>query len=47
LDRCLPTLLAATAAIRQHDELILSDSAFDAFIHPTRDGLSVARRNGQ
>ncbi|MGR9105870.1 MAG: O-methyltransferase [Gammaproteobacteria bacterium] len=33
-----------TEAILEHNSLIFSDSAFDAFINPTRDGVIVARR---
>lgn len=31
-------------AIRNHNELIFADPDFDAFIHPVRDGLVVARK---
>jgi predicted O-methyltransferase YrrM len=34
-------------AIRKHNELIFNDSDFDSFIHPTRDGLIVARRKAR
>lgn len=33
-----------TEAILEHNRLIFSDSDFDAFINPTRDGVVVARR---
>lgn len=33
-----------TVAIRQQNEMIFADPAFDTFIHPVRDGLIVARR---
>lgn len=33
-----------TAAIKAHNQLIFSDSEFDAFINPVRDGIIVARR---
>lgn len=34
----------ATEAIKSHNELIFADPDFDAFIHPVRDGLLVARK---
>ncbi len=33
-----------TEAIREHNQMIFDDPAFDAFINPTRDGLVVARK---
>jgi len=33
-----------TRAIQSHNELIFADPDFDAFIHPVRDGLVVARK---
>lgn len=33
-----------TEAIREHNEMIFNDPAFDSFINPTRDGMIVARR---
>ena len=33
-----------TEAIKSHNELIFADPDFDAFIHPVRDGLLVARK---
>jgi caffeoyl-CoA O-methyltransferase len=36
-----------TEAIMEHNRLIFSDSDFDAFINPTRDGVIVARRKNE
>ncbi|MCA9858192.1 MAG: O-methyltransferase [Thermomicrobiales bacterium] len=33
-----------TEAIKRHNELVYADPDFDAFIHPVRDGLLVARK---
>lgn len=33
-----------TEAIREHNRQVVSDPDFDAFLHPVRDGLLVARR---
>lgn len=35
---------ALTVAIREHNRLVFADPAFDAWIHPIRDGILVARR---
>jgi caffeoyl-CoA O-methyltransferase len=37
----------STEAIRQHNEMVYADSAFDACIIPTRDGVLVARRRSK
>lgn len=34
----------STSSIRQQNEMIFSDPEFDAFIHPVRDGLILARK---
>ncbi|BBL73313.1 hypothetical protein MishRS11D_04110 [Methylomagnum ishizawai] len=42
---CLPDAVPGwTEAIREHNRLIFTDSGFDAFVNPTRDGMVVARR---
>jgi predicted O-methyltransferase YrrM len=38
------TRTEATEAIKSHNELVFADPEFDAFIHPVRDGLLVARK---
>lgn len=36
-----------TEAILRHNELVFADPDFDAFIHPVRDGLLVARKRDE
>lgn len=36
----------STRAIREHNRLVFTDPDFDAWIHPIRDGVMVARRKG-
>ena len=44
VEHYIDTIPGCTEAILEHNRLIFSDSDFDAFINPSRDGVIVARR---